>query len=138
MKKIICVLLVLLLLPIIAFADDEIVGSWYWYFDKNCYPELASNYEDSDFIMCIYTFWADGTVSLTDNVVKDKVGDPSFGASGKWEKDDSVYNVSLVGLGVGNCFIENDYLYILMESPDKYAIFRRMIPFNPYTDYVRK
>ena len=137
MKKLFCLLFVLVLLPIVAFADDDIVGSWYMCFDKNATPEFASAFQDCDVIISVYTFWADGTITLFENDITDKSGTPIYTPTGKWEKTSSGYTYSIISLGSGAAIVDNDYIYLEVSTP-VYLRLHKLIPLDPYTDYSRK
>ena len=142
MKKLFCLfLIVLLVLPSAVFAEDPdpIIGCWYLYYDKTSTPEMESAFPGSDKVVCVYLFHENGVVYVTGATITGTTGEPEFSSCGKWEKTDYQYKVSLIGMGEGRSFIENDSLFIeVQENTGMYMKFYKLYPFNPYKDYVRK
>lgn len=141
MKKLFVFILALCLaVPFCTFAEtqDPIVGSWYMLFDKNITPEMAPNFNDLDLIIMAYSFMSDGTIFLSENDIKDKVGDYASAVSGKWEKNGSSYTYSITGFGSGNVFVESDSIYLQTGVNGLYLKLRKMIPYDPYADYSRR
>lgn len=141
MKKLFCLLLVLLLVPLVAFSDeqDPIVGCWYIYYNKSITPEMESIYPDCDICFTIYVFDNSGVVYASNSIILGTAGKSEYSTAGKWEKTESGYNIGLLGVGEGNAFIENDYLLLAVQNTsDYYAKFRKLYNFNPYKDYVRR
>ena len=146
MKKLITVVLILaMLLPIMSVAEEpeEIVGCYYLLYDKNLSPEFASTFGNSDIMLSTYIFDADGTVSICGVLITDHSGTPEYGAAGKWTKEKTRtksgfrYVVSILGLGSGTARIEDDcLLFNISESPSVYVRLRKMVPFDPYNDYI--
>ena len=134
MKKLITIILILaLLLPAAALADD-IVGTWYMLYDKTVVPEMAATFDNCDLIVASYSFMPDGSIILTENDVKDGNSDPHYGPAGKWEANGSEYTYSIIGLGSGRAVVKDGMIYLTLN--EKICIkLHRMEPFNPYTDY---
>ena len=142
MKKLFCLLLVLLFVPIVAFSDDldPIVGCWYMYYDKAKTPEMESLFENYDKLISIYIFNESGVVYIAGASIAGTEGTPEYTPAGKWEKTGDSYRVSLIG------FVENALSYCeddsLLISPDEstgaYMRFKKLYYFNPYQDIVRK
>ena len=138
MKKLFCLLLVLLFIPCAAFASDSIVASWYMLYDKSTCPELAANFQNMDLIVAVYSFLEDGSIMLSENDIKDKNGTPLSSGVGKWERGLLNYTYNIIGFGSGSCFIENDLLYLQLNSSNLYLTLHKMIPLDPYRDYVNR
>ena len=138
MKKLICLLFVLLLLPCAAFASESIVASWYMLYDKSACPEIASNFQNMDLIVSAYSFLDDGSIMLSENDIKDKSGTFVSSIVGKWERGFIGYTYNIIGFGSGKCFVEDDLLYLQLNDTNIYLTFRRMIPLDPYRDYVSR
>ena len=136
MKKIIAAALVIaMFLSTAALAEqDPIVNSWYMLYSKALVPEFADSFQGCDLIIAVYSFMEDGTIIGTENDIKDGVSTPLGRGVGKWEKDLFGYKYSIIGLGSGEAKIKNNALY-LKTSAGPYLIFRKMEPYNPYTDY---
>ncbi len=142
MKRLLVILLALaMLLPITAFAadTDPIVGQWYFAFDSIATPEFAANFAPYEKVIGIYLFLENGTVMCLELDVQDGAGTPTYLAQGKWEKDGDQYHCNIMGFGEGAAIIEDDSLLMQAENAGGiYIRFRKLIPFNPYKDYVYK
>ena len=140
MKRFFAFVLVLLFLPLFALADepDPIVGTWYMYFDVTFTPEMASSMSGYDRIISVYTFLSDQSVVCVEHNSKDNTGEPAFGSVGKWEKSGNEYNYSLIGLGEGKAYIKDERLYLGMYENTVYFGLHKLIPINPYKDYIYK
>ena len=137
MKKLVAVILLLaLIVPAAALADrDPIVGSYYSVFDYTLYPEMATSSGGFDIMLMILTFYEDGTIMSTENDIVGKTGTQHFGALGKWEKTDTGYNISLIGLGEGEIIIEENSILVPIQTMGHLRMYKMMI-LNPYKDYV--
>jgi len=138
MKKLITIILVLaLLLPAAALADqDPIVGYWYLYLDGKAYPELMKNIGDYDSIVDLYYFAEDGTVMTLENVLKNGSATPTYTSQGKWEKSLFAYSFSIIGLGDGKISIKDDSLELTLPNNNGLKMrLRKIVQFNPYKDY---
>lgn len=140
MKKFLClILIVALLIPVVAFADDPIVGTWYMLYDKNKVPEMASNFQNCDLIISTYSFLSDGSIYLAEHDVTDKNSVPMSAVAGKWEKQTFDYTYNVIGLGSGKAIVDKDEIYLEINSTSHlYLKLRRMLPYDPYSDYVVK
>ena len=142
MKKLITVILILtLILPAAASADDPdpIVGNWYFLYDKSKCPELSSTFNGLDLAISVYWFTENGIIYSSEVSVLGEKGTTGYSPVGKWEKDDSGYHYSIIGIGESNLILENDEMLLnLPTNPTFYMRIRRMLPFNPYQDYVIK
>ena len=141
MKRFLCLLFVLVLFPVVSFGDDPdpIVGCWYMYYDKAFTPEMESAFPGVDKMICVYVFSENGTINLTGTQVIGADGTPEYSVGGKWEKSGSSYMVSLIGYGKCKTLVDNDCLMLEIESaPGYYMVLKKMYPFDPYNDYVRK
>ena len=142
MKKLLCILLIaVLLLPSAVLADDPdpIVGCWYMFYDKNVAPELEPSYPGLDLYYSIYYFHESGVVYCGGVQISDTAGTPEYSSCGKWKKTDYQYEIGIIGLGEGKAFIENNELYSEIPGANGYYMrLHKLIPFNPYQDFVRK
>ena len=136
MKRFVCLLIALFLVPLFAFADDDVVGSWYLFYDKTKAPELAAAYQDHDLMISVYIFAEDGKILLSECDIKDGVGTPTLTSVGKWEKDASGYKYSIVVLGSGSFEVKDDCLFLEYAGTGIMMKLRRLVPFDPYADYV--
>ena len=141
MKKLIAVIMILALLaPAAVLADrDPIVGSWYFLYDKALYPEFASTFGDADVSMSVYWFTESGAIMSTDLAASGTSGESSFLTAGRWSRADNGYNYSIVAIGEGTILLEDDSILLSLPNMENYyMVMRRMVPFNPYRDYIRK
>ena len=141
MKKLITVILILaLILPAAAIAEnDPVVGNWYFLFDASDYPELASMFDNVDIAFSVYWFTESGTIMSTELSVTEGTGTTNFVSAGRWSKENTGYKYSIIGLGEGKGILEGDNLFLSIQNAEGvYMMMRRMVPFNPYNDYVRK
>lgn len=139
MKKLLCVLLIIaLLVPVMAFADDPIVGVWYLLYDKSECPEMAPNFQNVDYAVCAYIFMEDGSIYLAEHDITNSISTPISSVSGKWEKSLFNYTYNIIGFGSGNAVIDKDDLLLQMQNSTVYVKLHRMIPYDPYGDYVMK
>ena len=142
MKRLLIILLALaLVLPVSAFAadTDPIVGQWYFAFDSVATPEFAYNFAPYDKVIGIYLFLESGTVMCLELDLQNETGTPTYVAQGKWEKVDDQYNYSIMGFGEGTAILEEDTLLLGLQNANGICVrLRRLIPFNPYKDYVYK
>lgn len=139
MRKWICLILVLICLPVVAFSDetDPIIGSWYFNIDLSVTPELKASFPDFDQIVVIYFFGNNGFIYCSDLQIKDLNGESLYSVVGRWTKDDSSYYVNILGVGENiKTHIIDDY--ILMEVPNMpyYMKMQKLLAFNPYQDYI--
>ena len=138
MKKLIAITMIMaVLVPAAALAADPIVGCWYLYVDLFEHPEMKANYGNCDRIVDVYIFDESGTISLVEGVITDGMCTPSFTAQGKWEKNLFGYNVSVLGFGQTTMTVNGDeaFMKIPNASVNVSMKFRRMIPFDMYSDY---
>lgn len=139
MKKLIAFIMILaMLLPAAALAEDPIVGCWYINIDLFKQPEMRASYGNCDRIIDVYIFDESGTITLIEGVITDGACTPSYSAQGKWEKTLSGYNVSIVGFGKTTMTINGEEA--LLKIPNDQAVnasmkLRRLIPFDMYSDY---
>lgn len=141
MKKLFCLLLVLLLVPFASLAADRdpIVGCWYMYYDKSVTPEIESVFPDYDQLICIYVFTESGVINVTGAFVVGSVGTPDFSSCGKWEKDGDHYKISLIGYAENALsYCENDCVLLNINDSNYFMRLRKLYSFNPYQDYVVK
>ena len=140
MKKLIALLLILIMiLPAASLAEDRdpIVGCWYMYYEKESFPELAETYNNNDYIIMVLIFTGDGTILTNETDIKDKAGTPVTYSAGKWQKNGSSYKFSIIGIGQGLIEIENDCILLQpSEYQNIFMKFRKLVPFDPYSDYI--
>ena len=136
MKKLITIILLLALItPMAALADrDPIVGSYYALQDYKLYPETAPD-DSIDMIIMVLTFYEDGTIMNTENDISGRTGKQVFSSAGKWEKTDTGYKISLIGLGEGEGILEEDAVLIPLQNFGHLRL-HKLITLNPYKDYV--
>jgi hypothetical protein len=142
MKKILSLILILaLIIPVFATAAerDPIIGCWYLYFDKESVPEMAGAFDNSDLVLTMFICGSDGIIHFCAFREKDGTGETEYSVGGKWEISGSKYQVSIIGIGSGESYIEDDYLYInVSDSPKYYMRLRKLYLFDPYSDYIFK
>ena len=141
MRKLLCLLLVLLFVPLVSFADDRdpIVGCWYMYYDKSVTPEMESAFPGYDQLICIYIFNESGVVNVTGASVVGTVGTPEYTPAGKWSKDGDHYKISLIGYAENAIsYCENDCILLNINDSNYYMKLKKLYNFNPYQDYVAK
>jgi hypothetical protein len=143
MRKLITLLLIAaLLLPALALAEDPdpIVGPWYSYIDLIEYPELKSIYgEEIERIFMLYYFTEDNMILESDTAITGHEGSQTFSISGRWEKDETGYAISITGLGTNHSVIKDGCLMIGIGNFGNLSGYMRAYPithFSPYTDYV--
>jgi len=140
-KLIIAILVLALVLPAAAMAEDQdpIIGCWYFLFDKRAYPEIGSLFDNADISLSIYSFSQNGIIMSADTTVVGEEGTQRYIVAGRWEKKDNKYQYSILGVGEGEMIIEDDQLFFSVQDlQGYYMILRRMVPFNPYKDYVKR
>ena len=141
MKRLLTIILILvLILPATTIAEkDPVVGSWYLLFDKSEYPEMASTFGDADVAFSIYWFTENGTIMSTELSVIGDNGTANYVTAGRWVKEDSGYKYSIIGFGEDKAVVEGDNMFLsIPDTEGLYMMMRRMVPFNPYKDYIRK
>ena len=117
MKKLFCLLLVLLFVPIVAFSDDQdpIVGTWYVY---------TGILEDPDVYFELHTFHfsPDGNIfSSKYDVSKNGIKSPTdFNIIGLWTKENGKYYINIGLQGAQELKIENGTLFFPVT--DEYMI----------------
>ena len=139
MKRLLAVLLLLCLLPVLSFAEnDPIVGCWYFFYDSSLAPELSSLYPDMDKEVSVYFFNADGSIYVLDAQISDNNCSPSYSVSDKWQLVNDMYVVSLVGIGKTYANVSDDSLFIKILDSDYFVTYKKLYPFDYYSDFVRK
>ena len=143
MKKLFSLILILAVFCSAALADSslfDITGNWYFYFSKEKNPEFSSAYNDSDAVVLIVTCCDDGTILMSEINIKDKQITPTCSPSGKWEKTETGYQVSIVGFGEGEAMVFGDHIYIQVagnsDTSKGFVRLHRMVPLDPYSDYI--
>ena len=118
-----------------AESQDPLVGYWYAYIDLKAYPELIPTFGDYDHMLSMYYFDPSGVVYLLENDVKDGASTPYFCSSGKWEKAESGYNVSIIGLGETTLSFYGPNAFLQIPGSPLSMKLRNITVFNPYKDY---
>ena len=139
MKKLITIILaVALILPTAALAEklDKIIGSWYMLSDRTVVPETT--FGPQPLIIGVYSFMEDGSILITQCSIDGNDGNAVFAVGGQWEKQKSDYHFKLQGYGEGKAYIKDNFLFIQMAGTNIYMKLRKMEPFNPSKDYVKK
>ena len=142
MKRLIAIILVFVIVipaSVISEEQDQIVGMWYLYADMKKYPELSASYEDIDSELLIYYFLQSGTIMALMLNTKEGQGVPQYSVTGKWEKGNDSYSLSIIGGGTGKAYIKgNEMIAQILGGEGSYALLREMEEFNPYQDIYRK
>ena len=138
MKKLLVLILALVLLcPSAIAADvDPVVGYWYMYVDGKQYPEYMANIGNYDSVADLYYFSESGTVSLLENAIVSASATPTFKNCGKWKKNMFSYKYSIFGFGDGSFSLDGDLMKLQFSTPPITLLLRRLVPFNPYKDFV--
>ena len=133
MKKIVCCLLVLMLVPLLSLADnqDYIVGTWY------VYTGIVENNDDVYFEFHIFHFAPDGTVfSSKYDIGKDKTTTTTdFNVIALWTKDNGKYYINLGLQDPQELTIENDTLFFPVTSEYKVRVYK-MNQVNYVKDFI--
>lgn len=138
MKRLLTIVLILaILLPAAALAEDPIVGVWYMHIDLNKYPEMKTTFGQYDSLTDLYFFNADGTITVIEGIITDGACTPVFSSAGKWEKSLFDYNVNIIGIGDTTMSISGNEAKLMVQNGNIkiYMKFRRLIDFDPYNDY---
>ena len=107
MKKLIAFfLIVLLVVPVVSFADDPIVGTWY------VYSGILNN-DDVCFELSLFSFTEDNFIfSSTYDVSKSYITTAKdYKAIGAWTIKNGRYYVNIGFKGAQEVFIENDSMF---------------------------
>lgn len=137
MKRLFVALLSFLLLLSFSVSTyaDSCVGYWYMYIDGSQYPEFMANYGNFDSALSLYYFSESGKIFLLENDMLNESATPSFVCCGKWENDGPSNKFSLFGVGEGTCSAVATLMKL--DYPNSHSLFlRRVVPFNPYKDYI--
>ena len=140
MKRLFAIILALcLLVPfcVSAETDDPIIGYWYCFMDLTAYPELVPSVGEYDHMLSMYYFDPSGVIYLLENDVKDGASTPFYTGGGRWEKTESGYNVSIIGIGETTLSFYGPSAYIQIPGSDLSMKLRNLTRFNPYKDYSR-
>ena len=139
MRKLFVLFLILsLILPAAALAEDPdpIVGYWYIYADFDLYPEMKSISSVSfDNALSVYRFESSGVVYLLENDITNGTSTPTYTPAGKWTKNGNDYEYDIIGMDHGTMVIEDDDLWISYQNNAFMMRLRRIYPFNFYKDY---
>ena len=139
MKKFVTIILTVVLLLSVSFADsnDPIIESWYMFYNKNITPEFADSFGNYERIIAIYTFNADGSISCLEHDYDGTANSsPVYAGVGKWEHDGVNYHYSIVGMGEGNAIVKDGSLYIGLNNNAIYLRLNKLAVLNPYADYT--
>lgn len=135
MKKLLCVLLIIaLLVPVMAFADDPIVGAWYVMFDYKDYPQSAETAGKNCMLYMLF-FDQSGVISGLSAEYADTGWTASASVVGTWSNSDGTYTVNLIGIGSFPAEFSNDRLLVKIAENAWYSM-RSMEWSNWYTDII--
>ena len=150
MKKLICLLLVfVLVLPVVSFAEDPdpIVGCWYVVFDVNQFPEsyqkaFKQNIHIRDTVFETHVFWFTEDGEIYNSIANfrsrqsEAAGSPIIGT---WSKGENGKYTTVISstISLNSAYIEDGVLYAKYLS-DYYIPFRKMYPLDFKTDIRKK
>ena len=137
MKKLFCLLLVLLLVPFSTFADDPdpIVGAWYIMLDYTEYPQTADT-ENKNYMFYMMIFEENGTISgVSGESLKTTGLYASGSAIGTWSNDNGKYTFNMIGVGSNAAEFDGDRLLVQMTTNVWYSM-QRMNKGNWYSDLI--
>ena len=141
MKKLLSLLLIIsLLIPVFAFADDPdpIVGCWYVCLDTK---DTTQEFVDQGYVFStmVFAFTSDGSILAQSTDYKINSGESKgVYVIGKWEKSNGEYQTSVYAVGVNEAKVDSEMMAACLLSNGQYIILRRMVLFNPYTEIYRK
>ena len=121
MKKLFCLIIVLLLVPLVSFAEDpdpSIVGKWSFYFDISKQSQSVQAVMDYSLMVYDLYLFENGSAHLTSMTVKKKSSSPdfSYGAlSGVWLGNADNFVVGISGSSYRAC-IKDDCLLLYMSE----------------------
>lgn len=139
MKRLLCIILVFILLPVLAIAEnpDPIIGSWYMMINIKGSP-LEATAPDYTRTIIILTLEESGNVILSEIDFKgEKVETNTPMVCGEWKKNGSEYSISIISTGTVRAFINKELLHIDLYNSGIYFGLRKMEPLDLYTDISR-
>lgn len=139
MKRLLCIILVFILLPVLAIAEnpDPIIGSWYMMINIKGSP-LEATAPDYTRTIIILTLEESGNVILSEIDFKgEKVETNTPMVCGEWKKNGSEYSISIISTGKVRAFINKELLHIDLYNSGIYFGLRKMEPLDLYTDISR-
>ena len=137
MKKLFCLLLILLFVPLVSFSEsaDPILGAWYIMLDYTEYPVTAET-ENKNYMFYIMIFEENGTVSGVSGENLKTTGLYAYGSSvGTWSNDNGKYTVNMIGVGSNSAEFDGDRLLVQMTTNVWYSM-QRMNKGGWYTDLI--
>lgn len=139
MKRLLCIILVFILLPVLAIAEnpDPIIGSWYMMINIKGSP-LEATAPDYTRTIIILTLEESGNVILSEIDFKgEKLETNTPMVCGEWKKNGSEYSISIISTGTVRAFINKELLHIDLYNSGIYFGLRKMEPLDLYTDISR-
>lgn len=140
MKIIISVLLIVcMLVPAVAFADDQdpITGAWYIMLDYREGPQTSQTIGKTYMIYVLF-FEESGSISAVSGEIMEATGLTASGTRvGTWVNSNGKYTVSIVGIGTYPAEFSGDRLLVQVTSSAWYSM-QRMNVGNWYTDIVMR
>ena len=140
MKKLLAVVLIIALaLPALALADqDPIIGCWYMCVDvKDTSVDLIE--QGYLFSVLLFHFTQNGEIYFQEIDFKNSTSEANEPSKlGKWERKDSGYTLSIIGVGVHDSSIENGQMYACIIGDRTYHLLRKMTFFNLYNEIKYK
>jgi len=137
MKKLLALILILVFLPVVSFADDPdpIVGAWYIMLDYNEIPVSAET-AGKEFMFYIVFFDESGTISAVSGESLTSTGLYASGSAiGTWSKSGEKYTANMIGIGSNSAEISGDRLYLQM-MPNVWYSMQRFHMGSWYSDIV--
>lgn len=135
MKRLICLFIILICIPLISFADnpDPIVGTWYIYtgitdgldVDAEAYIEFVIFHfaEDGTVFSSQYDLDSKGITTVTD-----------YKAIALWSNDNGHYLINMGSQGTSELTIVNDSMFFPVSASYQVRI-RRMDSVDPVLDF---
>lgn len=132
MKKLLCLLLVLLLVPLVSFADDQdpIVGIWYMCSDFVDEPDIYLEFyififtSEGSIISSMYDLSDDGTTTMKD-----------YHVLGAWTKDDDKYYINWCFKGAEELVFDKETMFFPITDEYKLRA-HKMERINYVKDFV--
>ena len=136
MKKLLCLLLVFLFVPVFSFADpDPILGAWYIMFDYSEYPASPQT-ASKNYMIFIIVFEENGVISGISGESTDAAGLTASGSAiGTWKNENGSYTLNIVGVGSNSGEFSGDRLLVQM-APNVWYSMQRLNLGDWYTDLV--
>ena len=137
MKRFICLLFVLVLIPIVSFSSDidPIIGSWYIMLDYNEIPPTADS-AGKEYMLFVIIFDETGNISCVTAESLENIGLYANGSIlGTWSNNDGKYIVNMIGVGSNSAEFSDDRL-LLQMTPTVWYSMQRLNKGSWYTDII--